>query len=598
MEFIKDFDLTPMTTIGVHAKARLYAEYTSVRELTWISRQPEYLNNEVFHLGGGSNLLFVHDFNGLVLHSRIMERTIYRKDDQTVYAIAGAGENWADFVRWTIDQGLAGLENLSGIPGCVGAAPVQNVGAYGVEAGDCIHAVEVFDTESRKTLRLTPEQCQFGYRDSRFKHDWRGRFIVVRVSFRLTPSQEASHLNYGPLKTLAENLGHHPSPSEVAAEVIRIRDSKLPDPAKTGSAGSFFKNPIVHRYYYEQEMLRDWGEIPCYPVDGQPDMVKIPAGWLIEHAGMKGARVGGAFVYPKQCLVIANDGGATAYDVMTLAKKVTDTVRRQFGVELLPEVNYVDTRMVVTVLGSGTSKGVPEVGCKCPVCMSRDPFDHRTRTSVLVETRGQKIMIDVSPDFRQQALRNDISELDAVLVTHSHYDHVGGIDDLRPLCGNFGGPFPLYVSEDVEHDLRKRLDYCFREHLYPGVPSFDLRRVDGSPIDINGVQVLPIRVMHGKLSIYGYRIGKFAYVTDAKTIPEEEMWKLEDLDVLIINALRDREHFSHLSISEAMAIVDLVKPKETYFTHFNHEIGLHAERSLTMPPHVHLSYDGLTIVIN
>ncbi len=596
MQFLQDFDLTPLTTFGIHAKARLFAEYASVRELTWISRQPEFLENEVLHIGGGSNLLFLSDFNGLVLHSRILERTIYRKDADTVFAIAGAGENWAEFVAWTIDQGLAGLENLSGIPGNVGASPVQNVGAYGVEAADVIHSVEVFDLESRTTKRLYPKDCGFGYRDSRFKHEWKGKYVVVRVSFRLSPSDMAANVEYGSLKGLSERLGHHPSPAEVAAEVIRIRDSKLPDPREIGSAGSFFKNPIVHRYFYEQEMCRERKDIPKYDIKDDPDHVKVPAGWLIEHAGMKGFRKGGAEVYPKQCLVIANVDHATARDVADVAEAVIHAVRRDFGVQLHPEVNYIDSRMTVTVLGSGTSKGVPEIGCKCRVCMSKDPFDKRLRASVLVKAAGQTILIDASPDFRQQALRQDLAYVDAVLITHSHYDHVGGIDDLRPLCGSHEGPLPLYVSEDVEMDLRSRLDYCFREHLYPGVPTFSLERVSQeSVLDINGLKVVPIRVMHGKLPIFGYRIGSFAYVTDAKSIPEEEMWKLENLDVLIVNALRDREHFAHFSVGEALDLIEQVRPKEAYLTHFNHEFGLHHEREATLPPNVHPAYDGLTL---
>lgn len=596
MEFRHNYDITHLTTFGLPAKAAIYAEYTSERELAWLARQPEFRDNEVLHLGGGSNLLFVHDFNGLVLHSRIMERTVYRKSDDEVFVIGGAGENWNAFVRWTIGNGLAGLENLAGIPGSVGAAPVQNVGAYGVEAGDLIHAVYVYDTAEHRSIRLTPAQCAFGYRDSMFKHAGPGRYVVMRVAFRLKVSDRAGNLSYGPLGALAATLGHHPTPAEVADEVVRLRDSKLPDPAVTGSAGSFFRNPVVHRYFYEQEMTRAGQlDIPSYPVPDNPDMVKVPAGWLIEHSGLKGYAVGGAQVWPRQCLVLANTGGATADDVVALADHVTRTVRARFGVELRPEVNYVDTAMQVTVLGSGTSKGVPEIGCPCEVCTSSDPRDSRLRASVLIRTHGLTLLIDPSPDFRQQALRAGISRIDAVLVTHTHFDHVGGFDDLRPFCA--GGPLPVWLAPDVNADLHRRLDYCFREHLYPGVPSFAMHEIDGTPFRIGPLDIVPVRVMHGRLPIYGFRIGRFAYITDCKTIPEDEIWKLEDLDVLVINALRDTPHFAHLNVEEALEIIRRVKPRRTWLTHFSHHIGLQARREPGLPNGVHMAYDTLRIDI-
>lgn len=596
-----DVDLTPFTTFGIHAKARLFAEYTSVKELIAISRSPEYLDNEVLHIGGGSNLLFLHDFDGLVLHSAIKGIVRYDKNDDEVYAIVGAGEKWTDFVDWCVASGLAGAENLAGIPGEVGAAPVQNVGAYGVEARDIIHSVECFDTITRELVTFKNKECGFAYRDSKFKNEWKGRYYVVRVAFLLHNTTEASHLSYGSLGTLEERLGYRPEIAEVAAEVIRIRNSKLPDPAVIGSAGSFFKNPIVNKYYFEEQMKALDPDIISYPVydsEGKedPHMVKVPAGWLIDHCGLKGKTVGGAMVYPGNCLVIANKGDATAKDVTQLARLITDEVRRRYAVILHPEVNYIDTEIEVVVLGSGTSKGVPEVACDCRVCRSNSPFDKRLRASVLVKTHGMNILIDVSPDFRFQALRENILDLDAVLITHSHYDHVGGIDDLRPFCAYHN--IPIYLQSDVNRDLHSRLDYCFRPVPYPGVPTFDMHEVGDSPFYINGLKIIPIHVMHGKLPILGYRIGKFAYVTDAKTIPEDDIEKLEGLDVLIVNALREKkEHFAHMTFREALELVKRVKPKEAYFTHFNHEAGLHAEMEREFPPHVHPCYDGLRLFI-
>ena len=375
--------------------------------------------------------------------------------------------------------------------------------------------------------------------------------------------------------------------------MLHIRDSKLPAPAVTGNAGSFFKNPIVSRYYFEEEILSRHPDVPFYPAGEK--RVKLAAGWLIEHARLKGAEYGGAFVYPRQCLVIANKGNATASDVVGLADKVIREVNRKFGVRLEPEVNFIDSSITVTVLGSGTSKGVPEIACGCRVCRSDDPHDKRLRASVLVKTHGMNILIDASPDLRTQALSNDICNIDAVLVTHSHYDHVGGFDDLRPFCTN--GPIPIYVRKDVDTDLRKRLDYCFREHLYPGVPAFDMRIIDNSAFFINGLKIMPIEVMHGKLPIFGYRIGDFAYITDAKTIPEEEFDKLQGIDTLIINALRHTEHFAHLNIREAIDLVERIKPRKAYFTHFNHEAGLHTELSASLPENIHPCHDGMTIEI-
>ncbi|MDE6296166.1 MAG: UDP-N-acetylmuramate dehydrogenase, partial [Muribaculaceae bacterium] len=427
--FQTDYDITHLTTFGIKVKTALYAEYADWKELTRICRSDEYMENEVLHIGGGSNLLFVHDFNGLILHSAIKGIVEYdRKDDQqTVFVIAGAAEKWDDLVQYCVEHNLAGMENLSGIPGEVGASPVQNVGAYGVEAGDIIHNVEVFDRTTRRVETIPGEECGFAYRDSKFKNEWRDRYYVLRVSFRLHRSEIASNTEYGALRGLEQRLGHVPTLRDVREEVIKIRDSKLPNPAVIGSAGSFFKNPIVRQAYYEKEMLIACPDIPRYRVDevqqgshyiGDTGYVKVPAGWLIEHAGLKNASVGGAVVYPDNCLVIANRGNATAGDVTMLAEKVRRQINRMFHVWLQPEVNYIDTEIKITILGSGTSKGVPEVGCDCDTCISSDPRDKRLRCSSLIETMGLKILIDPSPDFRQQAIREGIHNIDAVLITH------------------------------------------------------------------------------------------------------------------------------------------------------------------------------------
>ncbi len=250
--------------------------------------------------------------------------------------------------------------------------------------------------------------------------------------------------------------------------------------------------------------------------------------------------------------------------------------------------------MKVTILGSGTSTGVPEIGCKCPVCTSSDPRDTRLRTSVLVEVDGKRILMDCGPDFRQEVLHLPFAPIDAVLISHEHYDHVGGLDDLRPFC-RFSD-IPIFADDYAATHLKTRMPYCLVEHKYPGIPSIWMNTVDAEhPFTIGGVEVIPIRVMHGRLPILGYRIGRMAYITDMLTLPEEEYAKLRDLDCLVMNALRKTTHPTHQSLSEALEKAQRIGAKDTYFIHMSHHIGLHADVDAELPPHMHLAYDGLTI---
>lgn len=253
---------------------------------------------------------------------------------------------------------------------------------------------------------------------------------------------------------------------------------------------------------------------------------------------------------------------------------------------------YDTCDMKIRFLGTGTSTGVPQIGCNCKVCRSSDARDKRLRTSVAIEVDDQLILIDCTPDFRQQVLPLAFRKIDGLLFTHEHYDHMGGIDDLRPYS-RFG-TVDLYMERRLEKSLRRKMPYCFSEHKYGGIPDIRVKQInEEDSFFVGSVAVVPIRVMHYKLPILGFRIGDFAYLTDVKTIPENEFEKLTGVETLVISALRKTEHISHLSLEQALKIAERIKPKEIWFTHLSHEMGLHAEVEGELPPNVHLAYDGL-----
>lgn len=250
--------------------------------------------------------------------------------------------------------------------------------------------------------------------------------------------------------------------------------------------------------------------------------------------------------------------------------------------------------MEIRIIGSGTSTGVPQIGCTCPVCTSADAKDNRLRASALVETGDARILIDCGPDFRAQVLHLPYKKIDGVLITHEHYDHVGGLDDLRPFC-RFGS-VPVFAESYVADGLRARMPYCFAERRYAGVPDISLQEISvGKSFFINTTEILPLRVMHGRLPILGYRIEKLGYITDMLSMPEESYEQLEGIDVLIMNALRIASHPTHQNLEEALAVAQRIHAKRTYFIHMSHDMGLHAEVEKKLPANIHLAYDGLEI---
>lgn len=337
IRFQENFSLKDYNTFGVDAKANYFFEFTEPEDLiTFFNANNDWAEGNILILGGGSNLLFVQDFDGLVIHANVPGIKVVNEDRNNVWIEAGAGVTWDELIEYSVHFGWGGLENLSLIPGKVGAAPVQNIGAYGVEACDYISTVNGFDLKTMSEYTIAKNDCVFGYRDSIFKHQLKNRFIITSVVFRLDKFPDFK-LNYGDLETEVEKLGGA-TLKNIRKAVIAIRESKLPDTKILGNAGSFFKNPVVDVATAE-ELKTKYANIPVYPAS--EGKTKLAAGWLIDQCGWKGFKDGDTGVHEKQALVIVNYGNASGQQIFNLSEKVKQSVFKKFKVELEREVKVV-----------------------------------------------------------------------------------------------------------------------------------------------------------------------------------------------------------------------------------------------------------------
>lgn len=333
----ENYSLLSLNTFGMDVKADRYVECADVRELLEVLQFPAVKAAPFLVMGGGSNLLFAEDFPGTVLRMRNASVEVTDSDEDSVSVRCGAGLVWDDFVHRCVEEQWYGVENLSYIPGEVGASAIQNIGAYGVEVKDLIVSVDAIDCRDGSPCSFSQEECGYAYRFSHFKGKWRGRYVVTHVTYRLSRRPHFT-LSYGNVQSELQRRGWEVTLSGVRDVITAIRKEKLPDPAVCGNAGSFFMNPVIPQEQFAS-LLKRFPDLPHYPAeDGK---VKVPAGWLIEKAGWKGQRLGRAAVHDRQALVLVNLGGARGEEVMTLAGQIVESVNREFGIDIHPEVNFV-----------------------------------------------------------------------------------------------------------------------------------------------------------------------------------------------------------------------------------------------------------------
>ncbi len=337
MKIQHQFSLKEYNTFGIPAKAEAFVAVSSAEELKQALSHPNYKNP--FILGGGSNMLLKSDVPGLVIHIALKGIQIVEETHKHVFIKVAAGENWHHLVMHCVKNGFGGIENLALIPGNTGTAPVQNIGAYGVELKDVFYTCTAIDRNSLEERNFSLADCKFAYRDSAFKNEWKDRYVITSVTFKLTKTDHKLNTGYGAIQeTLRAEGINNPAIENIANAVIAIRSSKLPDPKELGNSGSFFKNPVIPRSQFK-ELLKQFPHIPSYPVT--EETVKIPAGWLIEQAGFKGKRFGDAGVHKNQALVLVNYGTATGSEIWDLAVNIKTQVQEQFSITIEPEVNII-----------------------------------------------------------------------------------------------------------------------------------------------------------------------------------------------------------------------------------------------------------------
>lgn len=339
MQIHENISLKPYNTFGIHASARYFTNFTSLEDLEELFSF--YTKNKLTNtliLGGGSNILLTQDFNGLVAKNEMKGIEVVKEDTDKIYVKAGAGENWHQFVLYCTNKNFGGVENLSLIPGSVGASPMQNIGAYGVEIKDVFYELEAYNIEDKKLTTFSNKDCEFAYRESIFKRKYKDKFILTSVTYRLQKTPEYN-TSYGAIKQELEKMGvKELSVTAVSQAVINIRQSKLPDPAVIGNAGSFFKNPTVHKEQFET-LQQEFPNMVGYPVNDKE--VKLAAGWLIEQCGWKGYRKGNAGCHAAQALVLVNYGNANGIDIYNLSTEIMNSVEQKFKIFLEREVNVI-----------------------------------------------------------------------------------------------------------------------------------------------------------------------------------------------------------------------------------------------------------------
>ena len=337
MKIIADQSLRNYNTFQIDAKASKFVEFSNLSDLSILSNTLKDYDNYLI-LGGGSNILLTKDFDGLVIHNAIKGIEVIKETSDFVWVKAMAGENWHEFVMYSVKNNYGGIENLSLIPGYVGAAPMQNIGAYGVELREVFEVLEAYHIEKKQLHLFDKEDCKFGYRDSIFKNEVKDQYIILSVTLRLTKKHRINS-EYGIIQNKLDERGiSEPTIKNISDVVIDIRSSKLPDPKVLGNSGSFFKNPIVG-LERANSIHNEFENMPRYQID--KNNVKIPAGWLIEQCGWKGKIVGNTGTYKKQALVIVNHGNASGGEILDLSKKIQSSVKEKFDIDLIPEVNII-----------------------------------------------------------------------------------------------------------------------------------------------------------------------------------------------------------------------------------------------------------------